>query len=136
MLQHYLLFDRTCGEALDLYAELFGGKIEEKQTYGDMPPDPNFPITEADKKLVLHSRIIIDGAELMCADASEPFVSGGNMYISITMSDMAEVQKAWDGLKTGGKIYMDLAPAFFAQAHGSLQDKYGINWMFTVPKSF
>jgi PhnB protein len=37
-------------------------------------------------------------------------------------------------LKQEGEVYMDLAPSFFAKLHGSLRDKYGINWMFTALK--
>lgn len=46
----------------------------------------------------------------------------------------AAVRKAWDVLKEGGEVYMELAPSFFAKAHGSLRDKYGINRMFTAMK--
>jgi PhnB protein len=56
------------------------------------------------------------------------------MYVSITIKDAAFVQKAWDILKQNGEIYMELAPSFFAALHGSLRDKFGINWMFTALK--
>jgi PhnB protein len=134
MIGHYLMFNRNCAEALKTYAKAFDAKISEMQKYGDMPPNPAFPIAESDKGLVLHARLNINDAELMCADASERIESGTNMYVSITTSDAALVQKAWDILKDGGKIYMELAPSFFASLHGSLRDKFGINWMFTASK--
>ena len=134
MIGHYLMFDRNCAEALEFYAKAFDGKITEKQTYGDMPPNPSFPVSEADKGLVLHSRLVIDGMELMCADKSECPTYGDNMYVTVTTNDEAKVRRAWDLLKDGGEIYMDLAPSFFAAAHGSLRDRFGINWMFTAMK--
>jgi len=134
MIGHYLMFNRNCKEALETYAKAFSVKIAEMQTYGDMPPNPAFPVPESDKGLVLHSRLVIDGTELMCADSSRGSTSGTNMYISVTTPDSSLVTKAWDILKSGGEVYMDLAPSFFAQLHGSLCDRFGVNWMFTALK--
>jgi PhnB protein len=121
-------------EALEIYAKAFNAKIGEVQRYGDMPPNPAFPIIESDKGLVLHARLNINGIELMCADTSESNTCGNNMYVTVTTPDVAFVQKAWDILKDGGEIYMELTPSFFAQLHGSLRDRFGINWMFTASK--
>lgn len=133
MLGHYLMFNRNCAEALDVYVNAFDASISVKQTYGDMPPNADFPVSEADKGLVLHAQLVIDGSVLMCAD-SVKVRAGNNMYVEYTTHDGAIVQKAWDMLKDGGEIYMELAPSFFAAAHGSLRDRFGVNWMFTVTK--
>lgn len=134
MLGHYLMFRGNCMEALETYKRAFGAEIAEVQRYGDMPPDPAFPVAEEQKNLVLHARLRIDGGEIMCADSSERSGAGDNMYVSVTTPDAAYVQKAWDALKEGGVVYMELAPSFFAAAHGSLRDRFGINWMFTALK--
>ena len=55
------------------------------------------------------------------------------MYILIG-EDEDQTKKAWEVLKEDAKIHMELSPTFFAKSHGSLQDKFGINWMFTVEK--
>ncbi|MCL2352478.1 MAG: hypothetical protein FWC55_08110, partial [Firmicutes bacterium] len=65
-------------------------------------------------------------------DGKNRRADGENMYITMTTKDAAAVQKAWDTLKEGAEVYMDLAPTFFAALHGSLRDRFGINWMFTV----
>ena len=132
MIGHYLLFDRNCGEAIKTYEKAFNGKVTEMRTYGDMPPNPDFPIPESDKGLVLHARLTLFDTEIMCADSSDKCISGNNMYVSVTTEDEASVDQAWAILKQEGKVYMDLAPSFFAKKHGSLQDKFGINWMFTA----
>ncbi len=132
MIGHYLMFNRNCKEALAVYVEAFGGEITEMRWYGDMPPNPAFPIAEADKNLVLNARLRIDGMEIMAADSSERSESGTNMYVTITTKDEALVQKVWDVLKVDGEVYMELAPSFFATLHGSLCDRFGINWMFTA----
>lgn len=134
MLGHYLMFNGNCTEALEAYKQAFDAEITEVQHYGDMPPNPAFPISDEQKNLVLHAKLNVDGCELMCADSSELSATGNNMYVSVTTPDSAYVQKAWDVLKEGSEIHMELAPSFFASAHGSLRDKYGVNWMFTALK--
>jgi PhnB protein len=128
------MFNRNCAEALLVYEKAFDAKITEMQKYSAMPPNPNFPIPEEDKGLVLHARIQLDGGEIMCADASEPSGVGNNMYVSITTKDAALIQRAWNELKQDGEIYMELTASFFAVLHGSLRDRFGINWMFTAIK--
>jgi len=134
MIGHYLNFNRNCAEALELYAKAFNAEISGIQKYGDMPPNPAFPVAENDKKLILHSTVKIDGMEIMASDSSRGCTSGSNMYITLTSKDTEYVKHAWDALKQGGRVHMELAPTFFALLHGSLQDKFGINWMFSVMK--
>lgn len=134
MLGHYLMFNRNCVDAIRTYEKALDAKVVELQKYGDMPPNPAFPVSEADRDLVLHARLQLDGMEIMCADSSGRSVGGDNMYVSVTTKDAALVQKAWGLLAQDGEVYMELAPSFFAVLHGSLRDKFGISWMFTVLK--
>ena len=134
MIGQYLMFNRNCIEALEIYEKAFDTKIVDIQRYGDMPPNQDFPIAETDKALVLHARLNINNVDIMCADTVEQLEYGTNMFVSITTPDTAFVKKAWDILKEGGEVYMDLTPSFFANLHGSLQDRFGINWMFTASK--
>jgi PhnB protein len=133
MFSHYLMFNRNCANALEVYAKAFGAEIKELQKYGDMP-NPGFPIADNDKNLILHSRLQWGNTEIMCADSTEYRQPGRNMYISITTKDAALVKRAWDILKLDGEIYMELSQTFFAKMHGSLQDQFGINWMLTALK--
>lgn len=134
MLGYYLMFNNNCSQALETYQSIFDAEVTELQRYGDMPPNPEFPIPDEQRKLILHARLKIGEMELMCADASEQSSPGNNMFITITTFDPSYLQKVWDVLKEDGEIFMDLKPSFFAAAHGSLRDKYGVNWMFTALK--
>ena len=131
MLGHYLMFNGNCEEALAAYKKAFSGEITELERYGDMTPNPAFPITDKQKSLILHGKLKIGSEEIMCADAFEPVSTGNNLYVSFTTSNAASIRKAWDVLKEDAVIYMELTPTFFASAHSSLRDKYGVNWMFT-----
>jgi PhnB protein len=132
MLNPYLCFNRECAEALTLYGKAFGAKALTMQKYGEMPPDPNFPVDEADKDLVLHAMADILGTTVMCSDNLIEFPKGGIVFLSVSMDDIEAGQKAWNLLADGGEVRMDLQPTFFAKAHGSLVDKFGVGWMFTV----
>ena len=133
MFSHYLTFNRNCAEALAVYAEAFGAEIVTMEKYGDIA-NPGFPMAEADKGLVLHSCLQWEDSLLMCADSAERIQPGSNMYIAVTVKDQESVERAWNMLKQNAVIYMDLAPTFFALLHGSLRDRFGVNWMFTVEK--
>lgn len=133
MFSHYLIFNRNCAEALEVYAKAFGAEIIEVKKYGDIP-NPGFPISEEDKNLVLNSRLKLDNMEIMLADSTKNVQFGDNMYVSITTHDSSLVKRAWEALKADGTIYMELGSTFFSELHGSLQDKFGVNWMFTAIK--
>ena len=132
MLGHYLMFNRNCAAALETYQQAFNATVLERQTYGDLPPNPKTPLSPEDKNLVLHSRLEIDGSVIMAADSTHGWQPGGPIFISVDAKDEAWLQQAWDTLKENGEVHLDLAPTFFAKKHGSLRDCYGVNWMFTL----
>jgi len=134
MLGFYLMFNRNCAEALDVYSQAFNVKVKEKQTFGEKIQQNNagFPFAKEDLDLIVYSKIKIGSTRIICLDSSERSLPGLNMCISVK-EDEIKVKKAWQILLNGGKIYYDLAPTSFAILHGSLQDKFGVNWIFTVP---
>ena len=133
MIGYYLMFNNNCGEALDVYEKAFSAKVLHKQTYGDMPSSPDFPVAEEDKELVLNAQFEIAGTVLMASDVGQLSADkGNNMYVTVTTEDKELVTKAWEMLKENGEVINNLQPAFFAELHGSLRDRFGINWMFTV----
>jgi PhnB protein len=103
------MFHRSCAEALKVYAAAFGGEIVEMQRYGDVPA-PGFQVPEEDKALVLHARLRLGGTEIQCADAVGGVTAGDNMYLSVTMGDLALMQSAWESLKAGGEVYPRFLP--------------------------
>ncbi len=132
MISGYLMFKGNCEEALRTYADAFNAQVIEVSTYGDMPSTPEFQIPDDERDMILHAKILIEGAELMCADSAEGRSSGSNMFVTITNEDEEFIKRAWNILKQDAEIYMDLAPTFFAKLHGSLKDRFDINWMFTA----
>lgn len=133
MIKPYLMFNRECNEAFKLYLEAFNGEIVAMQKYGDIPSSPEFPISESDKDLVLHSEIkLTESGSLLGSDSNRVSSDSEKVVISVEPDSEERAIKAWNILKDGGTIYMDLQPTFFAKLHGSVKDKFGVTWMFTV----
>ena len=133
MIKPYLMFNRECNEAFKWYLEAFDGEIVAMQKYGDIPSSPEFPISESNKDLVLHSEIkLTESGSILGSDSNRVSSDSEKVVISIEPGSEERAINAWNNLKDGGTIYMDLQPTFFAKLHGSVKDKFGVTWMFTV----
>jgi PhnB protein len=133
MITPYLMFNRECEEAFNFYQKAFNGEMISIQKYGDMPPNPQFPVPESDKDLVLHAQLkLTESGNIMGSDGNRDFPSGEKVSISVELDSEEIAKNAWNVLKEGGSIHMELQPTFFSKLHGSVKDKYGVTWMFTV----
>lgn len=133
----YLNLPGNTEEAFNFYKKVFGTEFEgEISRFSEVPPQVGQPpIPEADKNLVMHIALpILGGHMLMGTDAPESMgfkVHVGNTtYINLQPDTRVETERLFNALKEGGKIEMDLQEMFWGDYFGSLQDKYGIQWMF------
>ena len=133
MIKPYLMFNRECDEAFKWYQKAFDGEMIAIQKYGDMPASPDFPIAESDQNLVLHVELkITETGSILGSDYGQNLQDAGKVCISVELTSEDKAMNAWNVLKDGGTVHNDLQPTFFAKLHGSVKDKYGITWMFTV----
>lgn len=72
----YLNFNGNCRQAVEFYAEVFGTEQPNIMTFGETPPNPEFPLPEEAKDLVMHTRLTINGSNIMFSDTfpGMPFV--------------------------------------------------------------
>lgn len=133
----YLNFPGNTEEVFHFYREIFrsefiGGGIHR---FGDTPVTAGQPpLSEADKKLVLHVEMPITGGHVLMATDSPAsmgfnLVQGNNMHICIEPENRDETKRIFDALAEGGTITMPLQDMFWGAYYGSCTDKYGINWM-------
>lgn len=126
----YLNFNGNCREAVEFYADVFGTEKPQIMTFGDSPPNPEYPLPEEAKNLVMHTRLNINGSNVMFSDTfpGSPFVVGNNISLAIVSHNEDELKSIFHKLKEGGKINMELQETFWSKCYGQLTDKFGIEW--------
>ncbi len=133
----YLNFPGKTEEAFSFYKTVFKGEFTGRglQRFGDIAaPDGAPAMSEADKKLIIHIELTIMGGHvLMATDAPESMgftlTYGNNMHINLEPQTREETDRLFNELSEGGTVSMPLQDMFWGAYYGSLQDKYGINWM-------
>ena len=132
----YLNFVRDTEKAFHFYKTVFGTEFTgEISRMGDAPPMPGRPpLSDADKKLVMHVALpILGGHVIMGTDAPESMGftlnQGNNVYINLEPDTRPEADRLFKALADGGKVEMALAEQFWGDYFGSLTDKFGTRWM-------
>ncbi|GGA01471.1 VOC family protein [Paenibacillus marchantiophytorum] len=133
-LDAYLNFNGNCREVVEFYAEVFGLEKPHIISFGDGPQNPDYPIPEEAKNLVMHARLSISGSTLMFSDTfpGMPYIVGNNISLSLVSPNLVEVQSAFHKLKEGGNIRMELQETSWSKCYGNLEDKFGIQWQFNL----
>ncbi|OAH57709.1 MULTISPECIES: VOC family protein [Bacillaceae] len=128
----YINFNGNCREAVEFYAQVFGTEKPQIMTFGETPPNPEFPLPNEAKNLVMHTRLDIDGSNVMFSDVfpGMPFVEGNNISLALVNKNMDEIKSIFNKLREGGTVVMDLQETFWSKLYGQVIDKFGINWQF------
>lgn len=129
----YLNFNGNCREAAEFYAEVFGTEKPQIMTFGEAPPNPDYPLPENAKNLVMHTRLDIDGSNVMFSDVfpGTPFVAGNNISLAFVNKDEEKIRSVFHKLKEGGAVKMELQETFWSKCYGSLKDQFGIEWQLS-----
>lgn len=132
----YLNFPGHTEEVFNFYRSVFGGDFTGGiHRFSDIPPQEGAPpISDADKKLVMHIELpILGGHVLMGTDAPESMGFqvrfGNNIYINLEPDTRAQADKLFAALAAGGKTEMPLQDMFWGAYFGSCTDKFGVQWM-------
>lgn len=128
----YLNFNGNCREAAEYYAEVFGTEKPQIMTFGETPPNPDYPLPEEAKNLVMHTRLMISGSNVMFSDVfpGMPFIQGNNISLAFVSKNEDEVRSIFNKLKEEGTVRMELQETFWSKCYGSVTDKFGIEWQF------
>jgi len=137
LVHFYLNFPGTAREAFQFYATVFGTKIAMMQTFGETSFMPNVP--DVAKPKIMHAQLpITDSMHLMASDVVEafspPVTFGNNFHISIVANDKAEADRVFTALSAGGRVNMPLANAPWGPYFGMCADRFGIQWMVSLPQ--
>lgn len=129
----YLNFNGNCREAVEFYAKVFNTEEPRIMTFGEAPPNPEFPLPEEAKNLVMHARLSISGSNVMFSDTfpGTPFVVGNNISLAIVSQNEDEITSYYNQLKEGGKVNMELQETFWSKCYGQVVDKFGVEWQLS-----
>ncbi|MCM3038696.1 VOC family protein [Paenibacillus motobuensis] len=129
----YLYFNGNCREAVEYYAQVFETEKPQIMAYGDNPPNPEYSLPEEAKNLVMHSRLNINGSNVMFSDVfpGSPFTVGNNIGLAYVSKDINQIKQLFNKLKDGGSVKMELQETFWSKCYGNLTDKFGIEWQLS-----
>lgn len=132
--QVYLNFDGNCEEAMKTYEKVFSGKNMEIMRYSDIPDDPNFPIPEDQKNMIIHGEMTIGDLNFNFSDTPGQYVHGNMMSVALRLDTAEEVRTFYEGLREGSTIHIDLGETFFSDLYVFFTDRFGVNWQFVAVK--
>ena len=124
----YINFKGNCREAVTFYADVFGAQAPKIMTYGEQQSD--YPMSEVMKNMVMHTELNILGTTVMFSDTfdDEHFKVGNNISLTLVSDDAEALKSAFNKLKMGGHVNMELQQTFWSSLYGFVTDKYGIGW--------
>lgn len=124
----YLFFNGNCADAIETYADIFGGEIEMRMPASEMPSE--HPVPEDRKNWVMHSQIKIGDGYLMASDSiyeDMPAMAGSSVMVSLPKLD--DAKRVFDRLADGGTVTMAFEPTFWSKGFGAVHDRFGVRWM-------
>ncbi|MGH8540308.1 MAG: VOC family protein [Stenotrophobium sp.] len=136
-IQPYLFFNGRCEEALAFYKKALGAEVIMLMRYKESPHSPPpemLPPGNEDK--VMHASVRIGAAEFMASDGhcdGKPVFKG--FSLSLTQPDEAKANRAFAALAEKGKVDMPLGKTFWSPCFGMVTDRFGMQWMITLPAS-
>ncbi len=128
----YLFLYGRCEEALEFYKGVFGGEYQMMRV-GDGPQGYLPPGAE---RRVMHASFAADSVAFMASDGRETKAvdaEAGNVSLALTLDDAARGERIFDALADGGTIGSPISDAFWGGRFGSLTDKFGTEWLVTLP---
>ncbi|HEX9513296.1 MAG TPA: VOC family protein [Puia sp.] len=130
----YIGFNGRCREAMTFYKECFGGDLDLQQLDGS-PMEQYWP---AGKGKLFHSALTLNGKLLvMGSDMNGPEgqTVGNNIQLAISCTSEKEINSLFEKLGSGGKVLAPVSETFWNALFGSVQDKFGVNWMLNYSKA-
>ena len=130
-LNPYIGFAGDARQAMEFYQSVFGGELAVN-TFGEFGAASGGP--EADK--VMHAQLETpQGFTLMASDTPEGMQfsgPGGNITISLSGDDEADLRGYWAKLSDGGQVMMPLEKQMWGDHFGMCTDKFGVAWMVNI----
>ncbi len=134
----YLNFEKESREVVEFYEKVFNTKCTDLISFADLPPDPEFPVSDEIKDLVMNASLMIENNKVMFSDVPPnmglTLNMGNNISLIIDTQDENKLTQQFNDLAKEGKVVMPLDKTFWSEKYGYVIDKYGIGWQFSLSK--
>lgn len=132
-LQPYIFLYGRCEEALEYYKRVFGGTYEAMRVK-DTPMADKMPADQRDR--IMHASFTSPSISFMASDGRDTKAvdpDAGNISLALSATDAAEGERIFKALSDGGKVTMPLDDAFWGGRFGTVNDRFGNEWLITTP---
>ncbi len=134
----YLNFKGNTEEAAIFYAEALDAPKPRILKFSDLPPNPDYPIDEESKNLVLHTEIQVGDTTMNLSDVPPgmEFSQGNSISVVINFNSEAEIIKVYKKLSVDATaIIMPLDKTEWAEKYTYFIDKFGTPWQLNYKGS-
>ena len=130
-----LIFNRQCGQALELYREVFGATVKEKLLFSEADPRDFQYKNKEDKDLIYYALMMIGTHQIMLHDDNNRMLINGeagkpaaSTALCVSFDSEEKARDAYQKLSDGATILMPVTSTTFGSFHTTLIDKFGIVW--------
>jgi PhnB protein len=133
-LNPYLSFDGDCEAAFTVYAQVLGGTIGDKMTWGESPEAHEMPPGWEHK--IMHMQMRLGDQAIMGADSPpDYFEEPQGTSILINLEDPEQAERVFAAFAETGNVKMPIQETFWAQRFGMVTDQFGTPWMINCDKA-
>lgn len=127
-------FNGDAQEAIKMYKEVFNLDDVNIMTYGSLPENPHFQLSEEEKNYVFQSSINVGGLDIMIQDLLKPMqiAYNNNITLSVNTQDETNVRKWFEIMSVGGQVTCPMQEMPWSKLYGAVKDKFGTSWQFQV----
>ncbi|MFD0695970.1 VOC family protein [Paenibacillus sp. GCM10027628] len=130
LLNPFIMLDGSAKEAIEFYEKSLSAKVLFKQTFGEGPQSPKFPLSADEKDRIAHSVLKIGESEMMVSDLmpGQTHQIGNQVNICITVNETEQAKQIYEALRQNGQVNIPLAAIHFSPAYGMVTDQYGVTF--------
>ncbi|MEO8801902.1 MAG: VOC family protein [Rudaea sp.] len=134
-IQPYLFFNGHCNAAIEFYKKVFGAQVTSLTRLKDIPAsDHPQQLPPGAENMVMHADVQIGDTTIMVSDGrGTGELAFKGFALSSAQADEAAARRVFAALAEQGKIDMPMEETFWSPCFGMVTDRFGVQWMVTVP---
>lgn len=132
MLYPTISFQGNCNEAIAFYKEALGATIKSIAHFKNAPTTDLAEGMNLPPDFVMDSEIIIDGQTVAMTDGATSRPTADFFSFCMLKKTEMEVRDVFEKLANCGKVIEPLAPVFWSDLYGVVEDRFGFQWMVMV----